>query len=212
LIAVVDYEAGNLASVKRSLKALEAQVTVTQDPAVVARAEKIIFPGVGAAGQAMSNLQRLGLDQALHQAWTAGKPILGICLGAQIIMSHSAENDTNCLGLLPGEVRRLSPGASASSGERYKIPHMGWNQVRFLNDHPVFQGIPEGAEFYFVHSYYPAPAAPDQILGVTGYGQEFTSVVGHKNLLAMQFHPEKSGRFGLMILTNFLGWNGRYAQ
>ena len=112
MIAVVDYEAGNLASVKRSLKALEAQVTVTQDPAVVAQAEKIIFPGVGAAGQAMSNLQRLGLDKALQEAWTAGKPILGICLGAQIIMSHSAENDTRCLGLLPGEVKLLIPETS----------------------------------------------------------------------------------------------------
>jgi imidazole glycerol-phosphate synthase subunit HisH len=212
LIAVVDYEAGNLASVKRSLKALEAQVTVTQDPTVVARAEKIIFPGVGAAGQAMSNLQRLGLDQALHQAWAAGKPILGICLGAQIIMSHSAENDTRCLGLLPGEVRRLNADTAAPAGERYKIPHMGWNQVRFCNDHPVFRGIPEGAEFYFVHSYYPAPANTNQILGVTEYGQEFISVVGHNNLVAMQFHPEKSGRFGLMILTNFLDWDGRYVE
>ena len=162
MIAVVDYEAGNLASVKRSLKALEAQVTVTQDPAVVAQAEKIIFPGVGAAGQAMSNLQRLGLDKALQEAWTAGKPILGICLGAQIIMSHSAENDTRCLGLLPGEVKLLTPETSKTGGERYKIPHMGWNQVRFLTDHPVFAGIPEKAEFYFVHSYYPSPADPDQ--------------------------------------------------
>jgi glutamine amidotransferase len=212
LIAVVDYEAGNLASVKRSLKALEARVTVTQDPAVVAQAEKIIFPGVGAAGQAMSNLQRLGLDRALQQAWVAGKPILGICLGAQIVMHYSAENDTPCLGLLQGEVCRLSPPSAGISGERYKIPHMGWNQVRFLTGHPVFAGIPEGAEFYFVHSYYPAPADPGQVLGVTDYGQEFPSVVGAKNLVAMQFHPEKSGRFGLTILTNFLSWDGRYAQ
>ncbi len=212
MIAVVDYEAGNLASVKRSLKALEAQVTVTQDPTVVAQAEKIIFPGVGAAGQAMSNLQRLGLDKALQEAWTAGKPILGICLGAQIIMSHSAENDTRCLGLLPGEVKLLIPETSKIGGERYKIPHMGWNQVRFLTDHPVFAGIPEKAEFYFVHSYYPSPADPDKILGVTDYCQEFPSVVGYKNLVAMQFHPEKSGRFGLIILSNFLGWDGHYAQ
>jgi glutamine amidotransferase len=212
LIAVLDYEAGNLASVKRSLKALEAQVTVTQDPAVVAQAEKIIFPGVGAAGQAMSNLQRLGLDRALQQAWAAGKPILGICLGAQIIMHHSAENNTPCLGLLHGEVRRFSPPSSGAAGERLKIPHMGWNQVRFLTDHPVFAGLPEGAEFYFVHSFYPSPADQGQVLGVTDYGQEFPSVVGYKNLVATQFHPEKSGRFGLMLLTNFLGWDGHYAQ
>lgn len=212
MIAVLDYEAGNLASVKRSLKALDAQVTVTQDPAVVARAEKIIFPGVGAAGQAMANLQRLGLDRALQDALAAGKPILGICLGAQIIMDHSAENNTPCLGLLSGEVRRLSFPAPGAGDERLKIPHMGWNQVRFLTDHPVFAGIPEGAEFYFVHSYYPSPRKAGQVLGVTEYGQEFPSVVGFKNLVAMQFHPEKSGRYGLIILTNFLSWNGRYAQ
>jgi glutamine amidotransferase len=212
LIVVLDYEAGNLASVKRSLKALEAQVIVTQDPAVVVKAEKIIFPGVGAAGQAMSNLQRLGLDRALQKAWVAGTPILGICLGAQIIMHHSAENNTPCLGLLQGEVRRLGPAIHGVEGERLKIPHMGWNQVRFLTDHPVFAGIPEGAEFYFVHSYYPSPAVQGQVLGVTDYGQEFPSVVGYKNLLATQFHPEKSGRFGLILLSNFLGWDGHYAQ
>jgi imidazole glycerol-phosphate synthase subunit HisH len=212
LIAVLDYEAGNLASVKRSLKALEAQVTVTQDPAVVAQAEKIIFPGVGAAGQAMANLNRLGLDRALQDAWAAGKPILGICLGAQIIMDHSAENNTPCLGLLPGEVCRLTPPPLGAGRQRLKIPHMGWNQVRFLTNHPVFAGIPEGAEFYFVHSYYPSPIETSQVLGVTDYGQEFPSVVGYKNLVAMQFHPEKSGRFGLVILTNFLGWDGHYAQ
>lgn len=212
MIAVVDYEAGNLASVKRSLKALEAQVTVTKDPTVVVQADRIIFPGVGAAGEAMANVQRLGLDRALHQAWVAGKPILGICLGAQIIMHHSAENNTPCLGLLLGDVRRLSPPSVGLSGERFKIPHMGWNQVRFLTSHPVLAGIPEGAEFYFVHSYYPSPAHPEQVFGVTDYGQEFPSVVGSKNLLATQFHPEKSGRFGLMLLTNFLNWDGHYAQ
>jgi glutamine amidotransferase len=212
LIAVVDYEAGNLASVKRSLQALEAHVTVTQDPAVVARAEKIIFPGVGAAGQAMSNLQRLGLDRALQESWETGKPILGICLGAQVIMHHSPENDTLCLGLLRGEVCRLSPPAAGVLGERLKIPHMGWNQVRFLTGHQVFTGIPEGAEFYFVHSYYPSPADSNHVLGITDYGQEFPSVVGARNLVATQFHPEKSGRFGLILLKNFLSWDGHYAQ
>lgn len=212
MIAVVDYEAGNLASVKRSLKALEAPVVVTQDAQIVVQAEKIIFPGVGAAGQAMANLRRLGLDQALRQAWDRGTPILGICLGAQIIMEHSAENDTACLGLLPGEVRRLEPNPGKITAERYKIPHMGWNQVRFCRDHPVFQGLPDGAEFYFVHSYYPSPTDPARVLGRTDYCQEFPSVVGSKNLLATQFHPEKSGRFGLRLLANFLAWDGQYAQ
>jgi len=211
VIVILDYEAGNLASVARSCKALTSRVLVTQDPAVVARAEKIVFPGVGAARQAMAHVRRLGLDQALQEAWVAGKPILGICLGAQIILTHSAEGDTPCLGLLPGEVRRLDPQAGAA-GERLKIPHMGWNQVRVLKEHPVLRGIPAGAEFYFVHSFYPSPATMDLVLGVTDYGQEFPSIIGAGNILATQFHPEKSGRFGLRLLENFLHWDGIYAQ
>ena len=211
MIAILDYEAGNLASVARSLKALTSQVTVTQDPQVVAQAERLIFPGVGAAGEAMVHLKRLGLDVALKEAWVAGKPILGICLGAQIILEHSAEGDTPCLGLIPGEVRRLQPAAPAG-GPRCKIPHMGWNQITIRRDHPVLAGIPAGAEFYFVHSYYPDPADEQAVLGVTDYGQEFPSIIGAANVLATQFHPEKSGRFGLQLLHNFLNWDGRYAQ
>ncbi len=211
MIVIVDYEAGNLASVERSLRALSSQVIVTQDPAVVSRAERIVFPGVGAAREAMAHLQRLGLDQALRAAWQAGTPILGICLGAQIILDYSAEGDTPCLGLLPGEVRRLQPPPPAR-GLRLKIPHMGWNQVRLVKDHPVLANLPAGAEFYFVHSYYPAPAVADHVLGVTDYGQEFPSIIGAGNLLATQFHPEKSGRHGLELLRNFLAWDGQYAQ
>lgn len=211
MIAIVDYEAGNLASVRRSFQALTSAVVVTQDPAVLAQAERLVFPGVGAAREAMAHLRRLGLDQAMLEAWRAGKPILGICLGAQIILAHSAEGDTPCLGLLPGEVRRLTP-PSLVGGERYKIPHMGWNQVRPVKDHPVLAGLPTGAEFYFVHSYYPSPADKAHILAVTEYGQEFPSVIGMRNLVATQFHPEKSGRFGLLLLANFLKWDGTYAQ
>jgi len=197
--------------VERSLKALSSRVTVTQDPEVVARAERLIFPGVGAAGEAMTHLRRLGLDQALKEAWTAGKPILGICLGAQIILDHSAEGDTPCLGLLPGEVRRLQPVA-LTGAPRLKIPHMGWNQIQVRRNHPVLAGIPAGAEFYFVHSFYPDPAALQAVIGVTEYGQEFPSVIGAGNIVATQFHPEKSGRFGLQLLKNFLSWDGQYAQ
>ncbi|MGQ9921182.1 MAG: imidazole glycerol phosphate synthase subunit HisH [Desulfobacca sp.] len=211
MIAILDYQAGNLASVARSCQALTSGVVVTQDPAVVARAERIIFPGVGAAREAMSHLRRLGLDLALQEAWAAGKPILGICLGAQIILTHSAEGDTPCLGLLSGDVRRLDPRGGVS-GERLKIPHMGWNQVRVVQEHPVLAGIPAGAEFYFVHSFYPHPATPELVLGVTEYGQEFPSIIGAGNILATQFHPEKSGRFGLLLLENFLRWDGVYAQ
>jgi imidazole glycerol-phosphate synthase subunit HisH len=206
VIVIIDYQAGNLTSVVRSLKALGVEATVTQDPAVVAQATRVIFPGVGAAGKAMATLRELGLDQALRQSFRRNIPILGICLGAQIILEHSEENDTPCLGLLPGRTRTL-PRAQG-----LKIPHMGWNQVRFLCDHQVFKGLPEGAEYYFVHSYYPAPAETAMVLGVTNHGIEFPSAIGWRNLVATQFHPEKSGRFGLQILENFLAWDGSDAE
>ncbi len=205
-IVIIDYQAGNLTSVVRSLKALGVEGTVTQDPAVVAQASRVIFPGVGAAGKAMATLRELGLDQALVQSFGRGIPILGICLGAQIILEHSEENDAVCLGLLPGRTRALP------RLEALKVPHMGWNQVRFLRAHPVFKGLPDGAEYYFVHSYYPAPAQPTMVLGVTEHGIEFPSAIGWRNLVATQFHPEKSGRFGLQILENFLAWDGSYAE
>lgn len=207
MVVIIDYRAGNLTSVVRSLKALGVAGEVTQDPAVVARAERIVFPGVGAAGKAMAILRELQLDQALKAAFDAGVPILGICLGAQVVLEYSDENDnTQCLGLLPGRTRALSRQIGL------KIPHMGWNQVRFLRDHPIFQGLPESAEYYFVHSYYPAPAQEDMVLGVTEHGATFSSVIGWRNLVATQFHPEKSGRFGLQLLKNFLAWDGAYAE
>ena len=206
VIVIIDYQAGNLTSVVRSLKALGVEGTVTQDPAVVAQATRVIFPGVGAAGKAMATLRELGLDQALRQSFQRGIPILGICLGAQVILEHSEENDTACLGLLPGRTRALS------RGEGLKIPHMGWNRVRFLRAHQIFKGLPEGAEYYFVHSYYPAPAETTMVVGVTDHGVEFPCAIGWRNLVATQFHPEKSGRFGLQILENFLAWDGSDAE
>jgi glutamine amidotransferase len=179
---------------------------VTQDPAVVDQATRVIFPGVGAAGKAMATLRELGLDQALRQSFQRGIPILGICLGAQVILEHSEENDTACLGLLPGRTRALPRGAGL------KIPHMGWNRVRFLRGHRIFKGLPEGAEYYFVHSYYPAPAETAMVVGVTDHGVEFPCAIGWRNLVATQFHPEKSGRFGLQILENFLAWDGSDAE
>jgi imidazole glycerol-phosphate synthase subunit HisH len=206
VIVIIDYQAGNLTSVVRSLKALGVKGMVTQDPGVVAQATRVIFPGVGAAGKAMATLRELGLDQALRQSFQRGIPILGICLGAQVILEHSEENDTDCLGLLPGRTRALS------RGEGLKIPHMGWNRVRFLKAHPIFKGLPEGAEYYFVHSYYPAPAETAMVVGVTDHGVEFPCAIAWRNLVATQFHPEKSGRFGLQILENFLAWDGSDAQ
>ncbi|MBM4300276.1 MAG: imidazole glycerol phosphate synthase subunit HisH [Deltaproteobacteria bacterium] len=206
MIVIIDYQAGNLTSVVRSLKALGVEGTVTQDPAVVAQATRVIFPGVGAAGKAMATLRELGLDQALRRSLARGIPILGICLGAQVILARSEENDTACLGLLPGRTLTLP------RTEGLKIPHMGWNRVRFLSEHRVFKGLPEGAEYYFVHSYYPAPAQTAMVLGVTDHGIEFPSAIGWRNLVATQFHPEKSGRFGLQILENFLVWDGSDAE
>ncbi|MBI4794504.1 MAG: imidazole glycerol phosphate synthase subunit HisH, partial [Deltaproteobacteria bacterium] len=165
MVVIIDYQAGNLTSVVRSLKALGVEGEVTQDPAVVARAERIVFPGVGAAGRAMAILKELKLDQALKAAFDQGVPILGICLGAQVVLEYSEENgNTPCLGLIPGSTRALprQPGL--------KIPHMGWNTVRFLQEHPLFQGLPESAEYYFVHSYYPSPAQESMVLGVTEHG------------------------------------------
>jgi glutamine amidotransferase len=206
MVVIIDYQAGNLTSVVRSLKALGVAGEVTQDPAVVARAARIVFPGVGAAGTAMAILQDLKLDQALRGAFEKGVPILGICLGAQVVLEYSEENDTRCLGLLPGRTRALprQPGL--------KIPHMGWNTVQFLREHPIFKGLPEMAEYYFVHSYYPAPAEESMVLGVTEHGITFPSVMGRRNLVATQFHPEKSGRFGLQLLENFLAWDGSHAE
>ena len=201
-MVIIDYQAGNLTSVVRSFKALGVEGRVTQDPAQVAAASRVVFPGVGAAGKAMATLKEMGLDRALEESFRKGTPILGICLGAQIILEYSEENDTPCLGLLPGRTRGLP------RQEGLKIPHMGWNRVRFLKPHPVFQGLPEEAEYYFVHSYYPDPAQAAMVLGVTEHGIRFPSALGWRNLVATQFHPEKSGRFGLKILENFLAWDG----
>lgn len=206
MVVVIDYQAGNLTSVVRALAALGVEGRVTEDPAEVGRASRVIFPGVGAAGKAMAVLKERGLDQALRQAHSRGVPILGICLGAQVILDFSEENDTPCLGLLPGRTRALSrqPGL--------KIPHMGWNGVEFVKPHPVFAGLPPAAEYYFVHSYYPEPARPEMVAGVTGHGVTFVSALAWRNLVATQFHPEKSGRFGLKILANFLAWDGILAE
>ena len=207
MVVIIDYQAGNLTSVVRSFKVLGVEGEVTHDPDAVARAERIVFPGVGAAGRAMAILKELKLDQALKKAFDKGVPILGICLGAQVILEFSDENDnTPCLGLIPGRTRALprQPGL--------KIPHMGWNTVSFLRQHPISQGLPESAEYYFVHSYYPSPAQENMVLWVTEHGITFPSVMGQRNLVATQFHPEKSGRFGLQLLKNFLAWDGSYAE
>jgi len=209
MIAIIDYRAGNLTSVKRALDFLGEDSVVTSDYSEVIDAERVIFPGVGAAGKAIEDLKRQGLDKAIYEAFNNKKPILGICLGTQIIMEMSRENDARCLGLIKGEVRRFPEDLADTYGKRLKVPHMGWNRVKMKRGHPIFKGVGPDSEFYFVHSYYPAPSFSDNILGETYYGTWFASVLISKNLAAMQFHPEKSGRPGLKILANFCNWSGK---
>ncbi len=208
VIAIIDYEAGNLKSVERALKKLGFPCRITQDKKEILNSERIIFPGVGAAGKAIANLTHLGLDTVLKQYFESDKPFLGICLGSHIILDKSEENDTQCLGLIEGNVKLFPNPLFFRKNERLKIPHMGWNSVCLNKRHPVLEGIRPSDEFYFVHSYYPMPASDKFVIGTTDYGIEFPSIIGDKNLIAMQFHPEKSGKPGLKILNNFCTWNG----
>ena len=212
MIGIVDYKAGNLTSVARALQFLQVPCRVTDDPALLGGCERLIFPGVGAAGEAMANLKQTGMDRRIGEWVAAGIPTLGICLGTQVILDYSEENDAACLGIIPGSVKRFPEDMPDGEGRTLKIPHMGWNQVAFRREHPVFRDIPEQAEFYFVHSYYPAPDEDRFVLGWTDYGIRFSAAMARGNLVAVQFHPEKSGRPGLQILANFSRWEGNDAQ
>jgi len=203
MITIVDYNAGNIRSVQRACSEVGVQAIVTSVPADVEKAEKIIFPGVGAAPSAMAFLTQTGFDTALRKAFETGIPILGICLGTQIILESSEEGDQKCLGLMPGKTVRFK-----LKDKMLKIPHMGWNEVKVVQPHPLLDGIEAGDEFYFVHSFYPQPAHKENIYGVTGYENDFCSALGYKNLFATQFHPEKSGRLGLRMLERFARWDG----
>jgi imidazole glycerol-phosphate synthase subunit HisH len=212
MIAIVDYRAGNLTSVARALQYLSVPCVITDRAEELRRADRVIFPGVGAAGEAMRNIEEKGLAGCIREIYDAGTPLLGICLGTQVIFEYSEEdNRTTCLGIIPGGVKRFPEGMS-DKGDPLKIPHMGWNRVAFRENHPLFAGIPGNAEFYFVHSYYPAPSESSDVAGETDYGIRFASAVARRNLVAVQFHPEKSGRFGLKILENFSRWDGSHAQ
>jgi len=209
MIAIIDYRAGNLTSVQRALAFLGQDSVITSSPGEILAADRVIFPGVGAAGTAMFDLKRLNLDTALLEAYGQGKPILGICLGTQIVLERSEENQTRCLGIIKGEVLRFPESICEQEGRRLKIPHMGWNRVNLIREHPLFSGIDPQSEFYFVHSYYPAPKEKRDVLGETFYGISFASVLALENLAAVQFHPEKSGRPGLRLLGNFCMWDGK---
>lgn len=197
-IAVVDYGAGNLRSVETALRHIGARFVVSSEPDELSSADKLIIPGVGDAAAAMSRLRSSGLAQAIKEFFQAGKSIMGICLGSQIVLDGSEENDARCLSLVSGRAREFP------SGIGLKIPHMGWNTIEHEGNHPLLDGVPNAASFYFVHSYYPAPTDEADVLTRTEYGIFFASSIAHENLVAFQFHPEKSGRHGLRILTNFV--------
>ncbi|MEW6262774.1 MAG: imidazole glycerol phosphate synthase subunit HisH [Thermodesulfobacteriota bacterium] len=210
-LAIIDYEAGNLTSVERAVRRLGHQAEITRDPDRILSAERVIFPGVGAAGSAMNSLKRQGLAEVLAEVFHQGRPLLGICLGTQIIFEYSDEDHgTPCLGLLPGRVRRFPPDLSRD-GVRLKVPHMGWNGLHLVRNHPVLEGLTPEQEFYFVHAYYPEPAGEENVLARTDYGVTFASILARGSLIATQFHLEKSGRPGLNILDNFCRWDGRNA-
>ncbi len=197
-IGIVDYDAGNLKSVETALSFLGADYFVSGDPDILTRSDKLIFPGVGEAGSSMKVLKNRGLDSLLRDYFKSGKPFFGICLGCQIVLDSSEENDTECLGLVPGTCREFSQNIGL------KVPHMGWNQVEHRRSHYIFKDVPNYASFYFVHSYYPELKNPQTTIAVTEYGITFTSAFSIENLVSVQFHPEKSGPFGLKILDNFI--------
>ncbi|MBX3601926.1 MAG: imidazole glycerol phosphate synthase subunit HisH [Rubrivivax sp.] len=212
-VAVVDYGMGNLRSVSQAVMHVAAgsglDVVVTSRPAEVLAAERVVLPGQGAMRDCMRELQDSGLkDAVLHAA--ANKPLFGVCVGMQMLLDHSEEQDTPGLGLLPGRVIRFRlEGRRQPDGSRYKVPQMGWNRVQQVGHpapHALWDGIPDGAWFYFVHSFHAAPSDPRDTAGVTEYGDRFTSAVARDNIFATQFHPEKSADAGLALYRNFLRW------
>lgn len=206
-IAVIDYGMGNLHSVAKALEhvAQGQAVTVTSDPVQIAAAERVVFPGQGAAPDCLRAIDEHGLRASITAALQS-KPFLGICMGLQVLFERSAEGETPCLGLLPGEVRRFANDRHDANGSRLKVPHMGWNQVRQTKMHPLWNGIADGERFYFVHSYFVVPQDPDIVSGVSDYPDEFVCAVAQNNLFAVQFHPEKSAAAGLQLLQNFVAW------
>jgi imidazole glycerol-phosphate synthase subunit HisH len=208
MITVIDYGAGNLRSVCLALESINVPWTISSNPEEILNSERVIFPGVGAAASAIKTLKEKGLEKSIKDFIASGKPFLGICLGTQIIFDFSEENQgTECLGLIPGKVIQFD----FPKDEKKSVPHMGWNQVHFTKDHPIFKDIDKASNFYFVHSFYPCPEKADMEMASTQYGSiNFTCAISRDNLVATQFHPEKSGRHGLQLLKNFSTWDGTY--
>jgi len=198
-VAVVDYDAGNTLSVTRALEMVGARVELTPDPERVLAADAVVLPGVGAFGDCMRKLQERGMDEACKETFLAGKPFLGVCVALQVVFGGSEESPgVEGLGLMPGKVVRFG-------GDGLKVPHIGWNELSLVRSHPVLDGL-DGEAFYFVHSYYPEPEEVGDLIGETEYGVSFCSAAGRENLVAVQFHPEKSSKSGLALYENFLSW------
>jgi len=213
-IAVIDYGMGNLHSVAKSLETvgrtqgMDVQVDVTSDPSIIADADRVIFPGVGAIRDCMGEILRLGIDAIVADV-VKTKPLLAICVGFQALMDHSDENGgVNCLGLVKGKVQYFGDNLRDDDGGRLKVPHMGWNCVQQASEHALWKDIPDQSRFYFVHSYFVNANPTETVSGVTDYGTEFASALAQDNIFAVQFHPEKSQLMGLTLLKNFLLWDG----
>jgi imidazole glycerol-phosphate synthase subunit HisH len=195
-VVIIDYESGNLRSVAKALETNGISPCVTGDPSQIESAHAVVLPGVGSGPAAMEALKERGLVGPLREYAASGRPFLGVCLGLQLLLDRTEEGGAPCLGIVPGVVRRLPPGL--------KVPHMGWNSVQLKKGHPALKDIPRGSHFYFVHSYYAEPEDQTAVAGVTEYGIPFCSVYARGNLVATQFHPEKSGNTGLQIYQNFV--------
>jgi len=211
-VAVIDYGMGNIRSVSKALEHVsddKTQVVVTHEAEQVLRADRVVLPGVGALQDCVSELKRLGMDEVIRET-VKNRPFLGICLGMQALLDSSAENDgTPALGIIPGEARHFADQLRTLPGTGgLKVPHMGWNQVHQVKAHPMWDGIAQDSRFYFVHSFYVAPASDSVVSATTPYGFDFTSVIDQENVFAVQFHPEKSQHAGLALLSNFLNWDG----
>lgn len=202
MLAIIDYGAGNQTSVVRALKCLGIECVVTSDPHKILNSDGVIFPGVGAAPQAMKKLSESGMDKMLRHIIEIGLPLLGICLGCQILLTESEEGNCRCLGIIRGKSRRFSPEMKQEDGSPAPVPHMGWNVITHKSPTRLLAGVAKNAEFYFVHSYYPEPEE-ELVLATASYGKNFCAIYGRDGLWAVQFHPEKSGRGGLRLLANF---------
>lgn len=206
-IAVIDYGMGNLHSVASALEHVcDHNINISSDPELIANADRVVFPGVGAIRDCMAEIQRLKFDQLVSDLVEQGKPVLGICVGMQVLMSRSEENGgVDCIGLLPGQVTHFGQGL-VEDGLALKVPHMGWNQVEQCQTHPLWHNIENNSRFYFVHSFFARSEDPSVVVGRCHYGVDFDVALSHNNLFAVQFHPEKSHTAGLQLLKNFSSW------